>query len=81
MSNNKWLVALALIAMGTTATARDIVFDYSQQAVPEESGVRFEKITEDADCVNDNGLVGRNAGSWWVGPQLAVSPDGTWPAI
>ena len=77
MSNTKWLVALALIAMGTTATARDIVFDYSQQAVPEESGVRFEKITEDADCVNDNGLVGRNAASWWVGPQLAVSPDGT----
>lgn len=79
MRNTLWrftaILLLGAISSGTQA--KNIVFDYSQQAVPEESGIRFEKITDDADYVNDNGLVGRNAGSWWVGPQLALSPDGS----
>ena len=74
----RWFVALlAMMAIGNMVNAKDIVFDFSQQAVPEESGIRFEKITEDADCVSDVDLVARNASSWWVGPQLALSPDGT----
>lgn len=56
--------------------------------VPKEGGVKFEKITDDADYVADyeGRLVGKASGifgskktttlDWWVVPQLAVSPDG-----
>jgi len=33
--------------------AKKIKFDYSVVFVPEEGGVKFEKITDDADCVAD----------------------------
>lgn len=64
-------------------------FDYSVVFVPEEGGVKFERITEDADCVadHDGKIVTKNSGifgttkvntlSWWIAPQIAISPDGT----
>jgi len=48
----KRLVLLALVALITVcADARKVKFDYSIVFVPEEGGVKFEKITDDADCV------------------------------
>lgn len=68
--------------------AKKVRFDYSLVFVPEEGGVKFEKITDDADCVADykGKLVGKASGifgsrkttviDWWVIPQIALSPDG-----
>lgn len=78
MSNIKWLfIVIGMATLSQHINAKDNLFDFSLQAVPEESGLRFEKITDDADCVNDKDLVGSNAKSWWIGPQLALSPDGS----
>ena len=53
------VMALALIA--SAAGAKKVKFDYSVVFVPEEGGVKFEKITEDADNVADyeGGLVAK----------------------
>lgn len=81
-----FMAAAALMVIG--ADARKGKFDYSLVFVPEEGGVKFEKITDDADYVADyeGRLVGKSTRifnssktttfSWWVLPQLAVSPDG-----
>lgn len=54
--------------------------------VPEEGGIKFEKITDDSDCVRWDhlvskkpGFLGRNSSeiNWWINPQIAVSPDGS----
>lgn len=67
-------------------------FDFSSVSVPEEGGVKFERITEDADIVADYSgtyaTLVRNLSrsfnaqktirlDWWVLPQIALSPDGT----
>lgn len=77
---------LALFVMG--AGAKKVKFDFSKVYVPEEGGIKFEKITEDADCVADynGGLVGKASGifgsrkttviDWWIIPQIGLSPDG-----
>ena len=67
--------------------AKKVKLDYSVVDVPEEGGIRFEKITEDADCVNSENLVSSAKGmfgvknlsriDWWVNPRIALSPDGT----
>lgn len=44
------LLAAVLVATGSEA-AKKPKFDYSVVFVPEEGGVKFEKITEDADMV------------------------------
>lgn len=81
------LLALGLI-LTNAATAKKVKFDYSVVFVPEEGGVKFEKITEDADMVADydGGLVSKASSifgakktsvlDWWVIPQIALSPDG-----
>lgn len=83
------VLLLASLIFINAEAARKGKFDYSLVFVPEEGGVKFEKITEDADMVADyNGiLVGKSSGifgsrktntlDWWVIPQIAVSPDGT----
>lgn len=76
MNKNITLIASLIMASMSLINARGNLFDFSIQNVPEEAGIRFEKITEDADCVNGDGLVGRSATSWWIGPQIALSPDG-----
>jgi len=68
------LAALALLPL-LTATGKTLI-DFSRVYVPEEGGIRFEKITDDADCVFSDGLVSRDASSWWAGTQIALSPDG-----
>ncbi len=66
--------------------AKRVRVDFSIVEVPEEGGVKFEKITDDADCVNSEWLVNKGglfglknsaAIDWWVNPQIAVSPDGS----
>ena len=81
------LMAAFLLAIGADAAKRP-KFDYSLVFVPEEGGVKFEKITDDADMVADyGGEIVRKAGGifgsrktnildWWVVPQIALSPDG-----
>lgn len=48
----KLLMTFATLATVILANAKT-KFDYSVIFVPEEGGVKFEKITEDADCVAD----------------------------
>lgn len=59
--------------------------DFASVSVPEESGIKFERITEDADCVKglsglkDTPYFGKGKFrtiAWWPLPELAVSPDG-----
>lgn len=78
-----------MLAVSLQVDARKVKFDYSLVFVPEEGGVKFEKITDDADCVSDykGGIVSKVSGvfaskrsitiDWWVIPQIALSPDGT----
>jgi len=46
-------IVLALVLSVLDAGAKKVKFDYSIVFVPEEGGVKFEKITDDADCVAD----------------------------
>lgn len=81
------IALISVIGIGFSAQAKRVKVDYSVVEVPEEGGVRFEKITDDADCVNSTWLVAK-AGNffglknsstidWWVNPIIALSPDGT----
>lgn len=49
------LLASSICVVALEASAKKVKFDYSNVFVPEEGGVRFEKITEDADMVADYG--------------------------
>ena len=79
------LISLALY-IPFSANAKRVKLDYSVIDVPEEGGIKFEKITDDADCVNSRDLVSTRKGKfgikntnkldWWINPQIAVSPDG-----
>lgn len=76
----------AMLLIGT-ADAKKPKFDYSTVYVPEEGGVKFERITSDNDAVASYNLVGKSSGifgrskvttvNWWVNPQIQISPDGT----
>lgn len=76
----------ALLGFGSLGAKR-VKLDYSIIDVPEEGGVKFERITENSDCVNSENLVAKAKGllgirnlskiDWWVNPRIAVSPDGT----
>lgn len=85
----KKLILFAVsLTMALSANAKP-KFDFSTVFVPEEGGVKFEKITEDGDYVADynGGLVAKNTGlfgstkisslSWWIVPQIALSSDGS----
>ena len=87
--NNRSLLAALLILMALGASgAKKVKFDFSKVYVPEEGGVKFEKITEDADYVADynHKIVAKSSGifgskktqvlDWWIVPQIAISPDG-----
>lgn len=45
-------IALAGVAVTMALTANGAKIDYSIVSVPEEGGVKFERITEDADAVS-----------------------------
>lgn len=88
ISMRKILLALFIVLAANDLCAKRVKFDYSLVFVPEEGGVKFEKITDDADCVSDydGGIVGKTQGifgnkktttiDWWVIPQIGLSPDG-----
>lgn len=81
------IMLLSLMVAAEVPAAKKVKFDYGTVYVPEEGGVKFEKITEDADAVNGNLVVinksflgkktGLDALSWWVNPQIALSKDGS----
>lgn len=83
---NRFTLTAAIAAISLTAWAGKPKFDYSIVSVPEEGGVKFERITEDADCVSSafpakkrtitfgNGKL--YTVNWWVNPQIAITPDG-----
>ena len=74
------IVAAVLLFAFHTEAARKPKFDYSLVVVPEEGGIKFEKITEDADGVFSEFLVGKTSSlfgsvkkstlDWWVNPQI-----------
>lgn len=86
---NKSLSVLLIAAITGIGTldAKRVKLDYTVVDVPEEGGVKFERITEDSDCVNSESLVSKAKGilgiknlskiDWWVNPRIAVSPDGS----
>lgn len=78
-------VLLSILISGSVEAKR-VKLDYSVVDVPEEGGIKFERITDDADCVNSQNLVSNSRGmfgvkdlskiDWWVNPRIAISPDG-----
>ncbi len=83
----KVLISLMIaLCASLHADAKRVKLDYSLVNVPEEGGVKFERITDDADCVNSENLVSKAKGifglknmskiDWWVNPRIAISPKG-----
>lgn len=80
------LLIIAGIAALSLQNVQAKKIDYSLVAVPEEGGVKFERITEDADAVSSVfparksffKMFGGKASAvtWWINPQIAISPDG-----
>lgn len=78
------LAVAAAIALSADAAKPKI--DYTVVSVPEEGGVKFERITEDADAVSSDFMLRKGTTlfgngkkttvDWWVNPQIAVTPDG-----
>lgn len=79
-------IAITCITGTMALTANSAKIDYSLVSVPEEGGIKFERITEDADAVSSvfpakksifkfGGSKG-NKVDWWVNPQIAITPDG-----
>lgn len=85
---NKIVAAIltACLFLSFPIDAKRVRPDLSIVDVPEEGGVKFEKITENSDCVNSENLVSKSKGlfgvknlskiDWWINPRIAVSPDG-----
>lgn len=83
----KKILLTALVLLCTSGVeAKRTNSPTSEIYVPEEGGIKFEKITDDSDCVRwdhlvykKTGLFGKNTSviNWWINPQIALSPDGT----
>lgn len=82
-----FILAIAAAAVALTAdAAKKPKIDYTLVSVPEEGGVKFERITEDADAVSSEFMLRKGTSifgggkktmiDWWVNPQIAVTPDG-----
>lgn len=79
------IVAMGLVLYSCASLMNNTSAVFSIIAVPEEGGINFVKITEDADAVANPGVrVQRMASTnstrvnieWWINPVIAVSPDG-----
>lgn len=78
------IAAAAAIVLSADAAKPKV--DYTIVSVPEEGGVKFERITEDADAVSTDFVLKKGTSifgngkktmiDWWVNPQIAVTPDG-----
>lgn len=87
MLRKLFATGIAALIIAGYADAKKPKFDYSTVYVPEEGGVKFEKITDDNDAVYSEKLVTQSSGifskakastlNWWVNPKIQVSPDGT----
>lgn len=87
MLKKLFATGIAALIIAGYADAKKPRFDYSTIYVPEEGGVKFEKITDDNDAVNSENLVIKNSKlfskakattlNWWMNPKIQVSPDGT----
>jgi Tol biopolymer transport system component len=87
---NTLLVAGVMLAVGFMVYSCGMTkLSFANISVPEEGGINFLKITEDDDAVcfptvntshqliNIGSSSGTAVGiSWWVNPQVALSPDG-----
>ncbi|MDE6057106.1 MAG: hypothetical protein K2F93_03745, partial [Muribaculaceae bacterium] len=82
MKKSVLLSLLTAVCFSGHIYAKRVTLDYSVIEVPEEGGVKFEKITDDADCVNSENLVSKAKGifgaknlskiDWWVNPRIAI---------
>lgn len=70
------LFVLACLTINAEA-AKKIKFDFSIVFVPEEGGVKFEKITDDADCVAEYRSIKGNGGLVSKGSWLFASKKTT----
>lgn len=87
MKTNIIACLLVLGLSSSVVEAKRVTIDFSVIDVPEEGGIKFERITDDADCLNSENLVSKAKGifgvknlsklDWWVNPRIAISPDGT----
>jgi tricorn protease-like protein len=87
---NTLLVAGAMLVVGCMVYSCGMTkLSFANVSVPEEGGINFVKITEDDDAVCFPGVsvsrplisIGKSSATgvfitWWVNPQVAVSPDG-----
>lgn len=70
-------MGLLLIGLFSQCTTTSPII-YSNVSVPEEGGIRFEKLTDETRD-NVSGISTRNEYGkfeWWVNSSIAVSPDG-----
>jgi len=70
---------IASFLLTSCTTTQNIA--YSTISVPEEGGVKFEKITEESDDVitpntRQSYIGGISIVEWWMNPFIDVSPDG-----
>ena len=78
----KSLLLLFVIVLASCSVSR---ISYGNVSVPEEGGVSFLQITNDADNVAEPGVRrnillsqgNRPNLEWWINPMIAVSPDGS----
>lgn len=76
----------AAAAIAFSVNAKKTNPENMQVSVPEEGGINFERITEDADAVSSYWVSGKRSFifgnskkqivDWWVNPQIAITPDG-----
>jgi tricorn protease-like protein len=81
-----FLGAIVLVLFFNACGTMNTSVSYSSVSVPEEGGINFVKITDDADVVANPGVTVRNNlinsntsklnVEWWINPVIAVSPDG-----
>lgn len=77
---------LASLLLVGSFDAKRVKIDYSQVSVPEEGGIKFERITDDADAVSGHFMLEQRTSifkrgnlatvRYWTNPQIAISPDG-----
>jgi len=71
---------LAAIGLNSCFTSESV--SYGNISVPEEGGIKFERITEENDDVITPNVQITSSGNgtsvrWWINPLIDVSPDGS----
>lgn len=78
MLGGAWLggACLLLCALGLSCSSLKTTVDYGTVSVPQEGGIKFEKITEESDDVITPNVRKRPLLEWWINSFIAISPDG-----